>query len=153
MKRKLTILFLIALATMAAGIPSQGDSLPYPVLPANTDPASLREAYKALSMGEDSYQDAMNAIKALERGVIPGTDVALTPEQKDALENNGLAGLYNARERYLNALAILGLTGAQLDAWEVTHPQVVPCFPNSNVGDCTPEPEIIPTPVLPTPTP
>lgn len=153
MKHKLTLIFLIAIATIAAGIPSQGDALPYAVLSANTDPTSLREAYRALSMGEDSYQNAMNAIKALERGVIPGTTVLLTQRQKDALQDNGLAGLYNVRERYLNALAILELTGTQLDAWELTHPQAVPCFPNSGVGDCNPAPKVIPTPTLPTPTP
>lgn len=136
MKRRLIMVLLIALATVAAGVPSPQDALPYAVLPANTDPSSLREAYKALSMGENAYQDAMNAIKALERGVIPGTDVLLTEDQKDALQDNGLAGLYNARERYLNALEILGLTPAQLNAWELTNPQDVPCFSNSNVGDC-----------------
>lgn len=136
MKRKLTLVLMIAILGIAAGIPSVGDAISYAVLPANTDPTSLREAYKALSMGENAYQDAMNAIKALERGVIPGTEVVLTEEQKDALQDNGLAGLYNVRERYLNALEILGVTPAQLDAWELTNPQYVPCFSNSGVGDC-----------------
>ena len=130
----LSMLFALWVATpvFAAATPAPGDSIPAGVLPVATDPVSLNDAYSALNQGQRSFGDAMNAIHVLRTGKVAGID--LTAEQLDALKDQGFAGLYNARERYLDALEILDVTAAQLDAWELTHTQPVPCFSGTGVG-------------------
>lgn len=136
----LAVLLLI-LAVLAGGVvsaasaPSRGDAVPAIQLPVNSDPASLNEAYRALNMGQRSFGDAMNAINALRDGKVAGVD--FSQAQKDAIKDQAFGGLYQARERYKNTLAILDVTIAQLDAWELTNPQPVPCFAVSGVGDCS----------------
>ena len=80
----------------------------------------------------------LQTVKDLRTGKVAGID--LTTEQLDALKDQGFAGLYNARERYLDALEILDVTATQLNAWEVTNPQPAPCFGRSGVGCPTPTP-------------
>ncbi len=147
MKKLLVSILVVLVAAMipaaiisANGVPSQGDAVRAISLPANTNPASMHEAYAALNGGERAFQDAMNAIAVLRTGKVAG--IQLTDEQLDALKDQGFGGLYRAKERYLNAIEILGITTAQLDAWELTNEQPDRCYPVSGVGVC---PSPVPT--------
>ena len=146
MKKLLSALLVVLVAVMipaaiisANGVPAPGDSVRAISLPAVGDPESLNEAYSALNSGERGFQDAMNAIHVLRTGKVAGID--LSPEQMQALKEQGYGGLFRAKERYLDALDILGITPAQLTAWELTNPQATECYEYSGAGVCpTPTP-------------
>ena len=142
---------LMAAVASAAGSLSPADSEPAAQVHANTDIASLGDAYDALSKGEYAFQEAMNANHALRKGKVAGVD--LTADQKRAIQDSWLAGLYNARERYLDALAVLDVSTAQINAWELTHPQPKPCYSQTGYNCPTPVPAPTATAIPPTPTP
>ncbi|KKM72332.1 hypothetical protein LCGC14_1421560 [marine sediment metagenome] len=112
-------------------------------LPAGLTDQQLQDTYAAFSDLERAAERGANAVHNLRKGQVASVD--LTAEQLTAILSEGKGAIVQARNRYADLLAILGIAQAELDLWEGNNPQESPTY-------CTLDPSACPPPT-PTPTP
>ena len=90
---------------------------------------------------ERAAEGVSNVAVALIRNEVVGVDgVAYTGDQITAIQNAGLADLYHMKEGYIAALAVAGVTVAQVDAFAANNPALITPPP----AVCTTDPAACP---------
>lgn len=108
------------------------------------DHLAWTDAYSAASNLETSAQQIMNAVFLIREGSIE--EVAFNPDQLDALQNQGLAGMVLAVDRYTDLLGILEINQSFIDTWEISNPQGTTCYTTYLGVNCPPLATATPTP-------